>query len=240
MKVCPKCGSLAADDHQRFCLMDGIEMVDANSEPTVVIPTANSIPTAAATPKRKRNPLLWITLAMVMLLIVGAGVAGLVVYSYRLGTESVRGGRTPSNQGPRASATPGRSPSPLPSASSSPDTVLESSPSPEPDTGNDTTDDEVTPIEWTTAGSGFNQEPGRTYKFFCPPGGMSAMIWGVDIYTADSSICTAAVHAGVITLETGGPVTVEFRPGRSVYGSTTRNGITSKNFGEYPHSFVVR
>ena len=66
------------------------------------------------------------------------------------------------------------------------------------------------------------------------------MIWGVDVYTADSSICTAAVHAGIITMEEGGEVTVEFRPGRAVYGSTTRNGITSKNFGEYPHSFVVR
>ena len=27
---------------------------------------------------------------------------------------------------------------------------------------------------------------------------------------------------------------------RGAYGSTTRNGITSTNYGEYPHSFVFR
>jgi hypothetical protein len=66
------------------------------------------------------------------------------------------------------------------------------------------------------------------------------MIWGNDVYTTVSSVCTAAVHAGVITLESGGEVTIEMKPGRSVYGSTTRNGITSNTYGEFSHSFVVR
>ena len=77
-----------------------------------------------------------------------------------------------------------------------------------------------------------------TYRFECPPDGSESAIWGNDIYTADSSICTAAVHAGVITFEKGGTVTIEFRPGRQIYGSTERNGVTSHTFGEYPRSFV--
>jgi hypothetical protein len=41
-------------------------------------------------------------------------------------------------------------------------------------------------------------------------------------------------------LDQGGDITIEFKPGRLVYGSTTRNGITSVTYGQYPHSFVVR
>jgi hypothetical protein len=79
-----------------------------------------------------------------------------------------------------------------------------------------------------------------TYTFECPPDGTASAVGGSDIYTADSSICTAAVHAGKITLADGGDVTIEYRPGRPTYGATTRNGITSNNFGEYSMSFVIR
>jgi hypothetical protein len=99
---------------------------------------------------------------------------------------------------------------------------------------------EVTPIAWSTTANQFKQDNGQTYTFECPKGGSPIAIWGSDVYTADSSICTAAVHTGKITLEDGGRVTIEMRPGRPVYGSTTRNGITSNTFGEFAHSFVIR
>jgi len=73
-----------------------------------------------------------------------------------------------------------------------------------------------------------------------PPDGTAVSIWGSDVYTADSSICTAAVHAGKITLEKGGEVTIEFTGGRNAYGATTRNGITSNNFGQYAHSYLFK
>jgi hypothetical protein len=108
-----------------------------------------------------------------------------------------------------------------------------------PDSDNDETAD-VTPISWDTSAGGFQGEAGRTYRFRCPSDGTAQAIWGSDIYTDDSSICTAAVHAGIISRARGGEVTIEFRPGRSTYGSTTRHGIKSNNFGEYQRSFVVR
>ena len=40
-----------------------------------------------------------------------------------------------------------------------------------------------------------------------------ATIYGTDVYTDDSSVCTAAVHDGKITIADGGTVTVEIRPG---------------------------
>ena len=98
---------------------------------------------------------------------------------------------------------------------------------------------EVTPIDWDTSAAGFQGEKGRTYAFRCPGAGSAKTIYGNDIYTDDSSICTAAVHVGLISLEHGGVVTIEIRPGRSTYGSTTRHGIKSINFGEYGRSFIV-
>jgi hypothetical protein len=97
---------------------------------------------------------------------------------------------------------------------------------------------DTTPIAWDTSAGGFKGETGRTYRFSCPADGTAAGIYGSDVYTDDSSICTAAVHAGIISIEHGGTVTIEIRPGRSTYGSTTRHGIKSMNWGEYPRSFV--
>jgi outer membrane protein OmpA-like peptidoglycan-associated protein len=64
----------------------------------------------------------------------------------------------------------------------------------------------------------------------------SASVWGMDIYTSDSSICRAALHAGVITIR-GGQVTVIPEPGRSAYAGLTRNGVNSSNYGPYKSSF---
>lgn len=43
-----------------------------------------------------------------------------------------------------------------------------------------------------------------------------------------------------LTLESGGTVTIELRPGQSSYQGTTRNGVKSNEYGAYAHSFVVR
>jgi hypothetical protein len=100
--------------------------------------------------------------------------------------------------------------------------------------------EDVTPILWNTPASMLTYEAGKTYKFKCPAGGKQNYIWGTDVYTADSSICNAAVHVGRITLDSGGTVTIELRPGQSSYQSTSRNGVKSSEYGAYAHSFVVR
>jgi outer membrane protein OmpA-like peptidoglycan-associated protein len=61
-------------------------------------------------------------------------------------------------------------------------------------------------------------------------------VWGMDVYTADSSVCRAALHAGLIG-RTGGPVTVLPEAGRNAYPGVTRNGVSSSNFGAYKASF---
>lgn len=62
-------------------------------------------------------------------------------------------------------------------------------------------------------------------------------VWGTDIYTDDSSLCAAAVHAGVAT-EFGGPVIVHMAPGCSAYRGSSRNGIDSDDYDAWERSFV--
>lgn len=62
-------------------------------------------------------------------------------------------------------------------------------------------------------------------------------VFGTDIYTRDSSICSAAVHDGVIAHEDGGIVTLRAAPGCKSYAGSARNGVSSGAWGEYELSF---
>jgi hypothetical protein len=50
----------------------------------------------------------------------------------------------------------------------------------------------------------------------------------MDVYTANSSVCRAALHAGTVG-KAGGVVTVIPEAGRKAYPGVTRNGVTSYN-----------
>lgn len=100
--------------------------------------------------------------------------------------------------------------------------------------------EDQTPVLWNTSASMVSFETGKTYKFKCPSSGKESTVWGTDIYTLDSSICNAAVHAGKLASESGGSVTIELRPGESSYKGSTRNGIKTNDYGQYGHSFVVK
>ncbi|WP_442942330.1 LCCL domain-containing protein [Nostoc sp.] len=58
------------------------------------------------------------------------------------------------------------------------------------------------------------------------------------VYTDDSSICNAAVHAGLITTRNGGQVRIRICPGAVSYYGTTRNGVNSRNYGSWGGSFI--
>jgi hypothetical protein len=101
---------------------------------------------------------------------------------------------------------------------------------------------EANPIdpEWAATPGRHRGENGVQFRYACPPDGTTAPIWGTEVYTDDSSVCTAAVHMGLITLAAGGSVTVEMRPGRDAYAASRRNGITSLRWARrWPGSFVL-
>jgi hypothetical protein len=95
-------------------------------------------------------------------------------------------------------------------------------------------------IDWFGSARQFSGGTGARLAFNCPASGTPRTVWGADVYTDDSSICTAAVHAGSITMAAGGLVTIEIRPAQSSYSGSTRNGITTLDFGAWDRSFVVR
>ena len=96
-------------------------------------------------------------------------------------------------------------------------------------------------ISWQTV---WNQIPAdftEPITVECPSGGrLGGALWGTDTYTKDSTICVAGVHAGVITADKGGVVTVTRAPGLRSYTATERFGVRSAEYGNYPDAFTVR
>lgn len=93
-------------------------------------------------------------------------------------------------------------------------------------------------ITWKTPGADWRKFEGERFAFRCPERGtVSQQLWGTDIYSDDSSICTAAAHAGLISVATGGVVTMEVLPGQNSYRGSKRNGIESWDYESWPGSF---
>ena len=230
MKRCPKCNQTYDDVSLNFCLTDGAPLVEIGSEPTVVIPK----PAA----KKKGKLLLWLGLAAV---VIGLGVVGLAaVLLYQLSGKGDTVAGTNQNTVERQSGTTTPRPKPTPSPTPTVGSESEQTNTNPAESPADDGSDEVTPIGWETTAGGFKGEPGRSYTFQCPSDGTAHAIFGSDIYTDYSSICTAAVHMGLINLEQGGIITLEYRPGRPIYGSTVRNAVKSNTAGEYSRSFVIK
>ena len=92
---------------------------------------------------------------------------------------------------------------------------------------------------WVRNATDLEGRNGQKFAYPCPPNGTPSTIWGTDTYTDDSSVCTAGVHAGVITLSSGGYVFIQIEPGQDNYTGTTRNGIDSHDYGSWGGSYVI-
>ncbi len=83
---------------------------------------------------------------------------------------------------------------------------------------------------------GYRNRVGQTFEFTVTGTGGSA-IWGTDVYTDDSSVARAAVHAGVVAAGQTKVVTVTILPGQASYPASTRNGVTSASWGAWSGSY---
>ena len=91
---------------------------------------------------------------------------------------------------------------------------------------------------WAVRPDDIEATVGSRYAFVCPAAGdPSYSVWGVGPYTDDSSICTAAVHSGVITAAKGGTVTFDVTTGMESYKGSTANGVTTSEYGGWPRQF---
>lgn len=92
---------------------------------------------------------------------------------------------------------------------------------------------------WAVSPSALDMTEGDSGVFDCPSGGTIQTVWGDATYTGDSSICTAAVYEGIITVKDGGLVSFDVSQGLAEYGSGSANGVTTESYGEWNLSFSL-
>lgn len=84
----------------------------------------------------------------------------------------------------------------------------------------------------------FRGQIGRTYLFHTK-GASTGTIWGAGIYTDDSPLAVAAVHAGVLKDGQDGVVRVTIQPGLPAYEGNLQNNLQSNPYGPFPGSYTV-
>jgi len=163
-------------------------------------------------PKRNRGVLI-AAIAVVVLLVLGGGGYALS----KLAGDDAKGGDSASQDGG------GSSGSDSGSDSGSGQTQADLA---HPDT------------DWSSSASQYEGQADKTISYDCPANGTIGTVWGSEPYTTDSSVCTAAVHAGRISLEDGGRVVIQIREGDQSYEGSTQYGIVTTSYGPYPWAFT--
>ena len=75
--------------------------------------------------------------------------------------------------------------------------------------------------------------------FFDVTGESGYSVWGSEVYTDDSYLATATVHAGVLKVGQRGIVKVTIYKSPDAHRGSTQNGVTTFNWGAYTASYTV-
>jgi hypothetical protein len=86
--------------------------------------------------------------------------------------------------------------------------------------------------------SGLCNTIGATY-YFRITGAAEGQVWGTDTYTRDSSLGAAAVHAGLVKPGQQAVLRVRVVPPLKSYLGSTRNGITTSEYGDFPECWTL-
>src|SRR5262249_17459604 len=70
-------------------------------------------------------------------------------------------------------------------------------------------------------------------------GALGGSLWGTDIYTTDSTLATAVVHAGLLQPGQTGVIKVTILGPQAVFQGSARNGVSSSAYQAYPGSYRV-
>lgn len=68
-------------------------------------------------------------------------------------------------------------------------------------------------------------------------GFVGGAVWGSDVYTLDSTLAVAAVHAGVVKSGETTVVAVTLVGPQNSFEGSTRNGVTTSSWGPFPGGF---
>lgn len=87
---------------------------------------------------------------------------------------------------------------------------------------------------------GIDGAVGESFTYHCAAGAQEiAVLIGFAVYSANSSICLAGVHAGVIDFANGGEVTVTIGGQVATYTAMDLNGVQSMSLAYDGNSFTV-
>ena len=100
-------------------------------------------------------------------------------------------------------------------------------------------DGEPGSITWRTTWSQIPKEFTQPMTLACPPGGEIGVVWGTGVYAEDSSICSAAVHSGLIKPDTGGVITVQRATNAASFVPSEKFGVKSLSWSAKPEAFRV-
>ncbi len=104
------------------------------------------------------------------------------------------------------------------------------------DSASDTTGPIVEPYFGFGPSDGLSAGMVRYYRI---QGATVGAVWGSDEYTADSDLRVAAVHAGLLQPLDIRIVKVTFMAGKASYPGTSRGGIKSGSWDQFPLGFRV-
>lgn len=76
-------------------------------------------------------------------------------------------------------------------------------------------------------------DPVGTTYYFRVRGAAEGSVWGTDVYTGDSALAAAALHAGLVKAGEAAIVKVTAVKPPAQYKGSVRNGVTSHDFGRY-------
>lgn len=85
---------------------------------------------------------------------------------------------------------------------------------------------------------GLCDKAGAVY-YFRVTGIAEGQVWGTDTYTQDSILGAAAVHAGLLKPGASAVLRVTIVPAHESYPGTTRNGVTTTDYGNFPHAWTL-
>lgn len=126
-----------------------------------------------------------------------------------------------------------------PVAAPAPEPAPEAAPAPKENLGK-ATHKEMVPADCNATLQSLGFAEGDVVKIKCDDGCVTGTIYGTDVYTADSRVCTAGVHAGAIPAE-GGSFKAKIEGKLPSFEGSTRNGIESKSWStEWGPTFRVQ
>jgi hypothetical protein len=85
----------------------------------------------------------------------------------------------------------------------------------------------------------YQNDIGKTLHFQVTGAVNVGTVWGTGVYTSDSPLATAAVHAGLLKAGQTGVVKVTIVPPLAAYMGSTQNGVTTSDYGPWPGAYRV-